>query len=77
MTGLKQHLFAAVLLMSVAAACCGQAIPVGMAKIPDGVFRPLFRNVTDLKEVPVNSFWLDVLPVTNEQFLEFVRANPR
>jgi formylglycine-generating enzyme required for sulfatase activity len=49
----------------------------GMAQIPDGVFRPFFRSPTDLREVPVKSFWLDVFPVTNEQFLEFVRANPR
>ncbi len=48
-----------------------------MARIPDGVYRPLFRAVTDLKEVPVKSFCLDVLPVTNEDFLKFVRANPR
>ncbi|MEO8427303.1 MAG: formylglycine-generating enzyme family protein [Verrucomicrobiota bacterium] len=49
----------------------------GMARIPDGVYRPLFRAVTDLKEVPVKSFYLDVLPVTNGDYLEFVRANPR
>jgi len=48
-----------------------------MARIPDGVYRPLFRGLTDLKEVPVKSFYLDVLPVTNKDFLEFVRANPR
>jgi formylglycine-generating enzyme required for sulfatase activity len=37
----------------------------------------VFRSLTDAKEVPVNSFLLDVEPVTNEKFLEFVRANPR
>jgi formylglycine-generating enzyme required for sulfatase activity len=51
--------------------------PEGMARIPDGIYRPLFRGLTDLKEVPVRSFELDVLPVTNKDFLEFVRANPR
>ncbi|TAL02021.1 MAG: formylglycine-generating enzyme family protein [Verrucomicrobia bacterium] len=48
-----------------------------MAEIPAGIYRPLFRGPTDLKEVPVKAFALDVLPVTNEDFLKFVRANPR
>ena len=54
-----------------------QAAPPDMASVSNGVFRPLFRSQTDLKEVPVKSFYLDVVPVTNEKFLEFVRANPR
>lgn len=48
-----------------------------MALIPDGVYRPLFRAETDPKEVPVKAFALDILPVTNGDFLEFVRAHPR
>ncbi|HAO77421.1 MAG TPA: hypothetical protein DCQ92_00320 [Verrucomicrobia subdivision 3 bacterium] len=48
-----------------------------MAGVSNGVFHPLFRSQTDLKEVPVKSFYLDVVLVTNEKFLEFVRANPR
>ena len=48
-----------------------------MAVIPAGVYRPLFRGAVDAKEVPVKLFLLDVEPVTNEKFLEFVRANPR
>ncbi len=51
--------------------------PPGMAVIPPGIYRPLFRSVRDLKEVPVKTFALDILPVTNEDFLAFVRANPR
>lgn len=51
--------------------------PPEMAVICGGDYHPLFRAVTDLKEVPVKSFCLDVLPVTNEKFLEFIRANPR
>ena len=54
-----------------------QAAPPDMACVSNGVFVPLFRSQTDLKEVPVKSFYLDVVPVTNEKFLEFVRANPR
>ena len=52
-------------------------IPPEMVCVSNGVFHPLFRSQTDLKEVPVKSFLLDVEPVTNEKFLEFVRANPR
>ncbi|HXT40003.1 MAG TPA: formylglycine-generating enzyme family protein [Candidatus Angelobacter sp.] len=51
--------------------------PRGMARIPDGVYRPFYRALNDPVEVPVRAFCLDVLPVTNGDFLEFVRANPR
>ncbi|HEX5220972.1 MAG TPA: formylglycine-generating enzyme family protein [Verrucomicrobiae bacterium] len=51
--------------------------PAGMALIDGGVFKPLFRSTADFKEVAVKPFYLDVLPVTNEQYLQFVRANPR
>lgn len=51
--------------------------PAGMARIPAGSYRPLFRALTDLREIPVKSFALDVLPVSNGDFLKFVRANPR
>lgn len=50
---------------------------LGMARVPSGDYRPLYRAVTDASEVPVKSFDLDVLPVTNTEFLKFVRANPR
>ena len=55
----------------------GQQPPAKMALIPDGVYRPLFRAETDPKEIPVKAFALDILPVTNGDFLEFVRENPR
>jgi formylglycine-generating enzyme required for sulfatase activity len=70
--------FAVLLLSGIAATAAAEtAPPVGMARIPTGAYRPLFRSVTDLKEVPVKSFALDVLPVSNGDFLEFVRRNPR
>lgn len=49
----------------------------GMVLVGGGVFRPLFRSITDAKEIKVEPFWLDVCPATNEEFLEFVKANPR
>jgi sulfatase modifying factor 1 len=51
--------------------------PPGMVSVPAGVYRPLFRGDNDAKEVPVKAFALDIHPVTNADFLEFVRANPR
>lgn len=49
----------------------------GMKVIPSGRYVPLFRAEKDPREVPVPSFLLDVLPVTNGDFLEFARANPK
>jgi formylglycine-generating enzyme len=48
-----------------------------MVLIPAGNFTPLFRADSDPKSVPVRSFYLDVLPVTNADFLAFVTANPK
>jgi len=45
--------------------------------IPAGSYVPLQRSVKDLAAVPVAAFRLDVTPVTNAQFLAFVRANPK
>lgn len=53
------------------------SVPPGMAVIPAGVFKPLFRGENELKEITVKPFLLDILPVTNQDFLEFVRANPK
>ncbi len=53
------------------------AAPPGMALIPAGVYRPLFRGEKDAKEIPVTAFFLDARPVTNAEYLEFVRAHPR
>ncbi len=55
----------------------GTRPPVGMVTVPAGVYQPPFRSETDAKQVPVKAFALDRLPVTNGDFLGFVRANPR
>jgi formylglycine-generating enzyme required for sulfatase activity len=74
-------------LLALLALCCHGAAggfasaasnaPAGMVSISGGAFKPLFRSPTDSAEIPVRPFCLDVLPVTNGDFLEFVRANPR
>jgi len=45
--------------------------------LPEGVYRPLFRSATEARQVPVKAFRLGICPVTNAEYLEFVRANPR
>jgi sulfatase modifying factor 1 len=52
------------------------AAPAGMALIPAGRYAPLVRTQDEPAEVAVDAFWLDVAPVTNAEFLAFVRANP-
>lgn len=54
-----------------------RSIETGMVLIPAGIYRPLFTAEKDPKEIAVKSFALDKLPVTNADFLEFVRANPK
>ena len=49
----------------------------GMAAIPEALYRPLFRGEKDAKEIPIAAFQLDVRPVTNGEFLAFVRENPK
>ena len=68
---------AVVLLLSFACATPAAPVPPGMAGVPAGVYRPPFRSDNDAKEVPVKAFALDIYPVTNAEFLDFVRANPR
>ena len=49
----------------------------GMALIPAAQYRPLFRGEKDAKEIPIAAFQIDVRPVTNGEFLAFVRENPK
>ena len=62
---------------SLLALCAVRGAEPGMAAIPDAVYRPLFRGEKDAKEVPVAAFQLDVRPVTNGEFLAFVREHPK
>lgn len=68
--------FATVCLRLVAVGAA-EPLPPGMARIPDGMYRPFFRAADDAKEIPVKAFALDILPVTNGDFLEFVRTHPQ
>ena len=63
-------------LFAVSLAAAG-ASPADMVRIPAGIYRPLFRGAGEPTAVPVKAFYLDVLPVSNADYLAFVRANPR
>ena len=52
--------------------------PLGMmVSVPAGAYVPFSRGVKDPARVPVAAYLLDELPVTNGEFLEFVRATPK
>ena len=50
--------------------------PAGMVLIPAGNYVPLLRSKNDPPSEAVAAFYLDIRPVTNAEFLDFVRANP-
>jgi formylglycine-generating enzyme required for sulfatase activity len=47
-----------------------------MVTIPAGIFKPFFKNPGEPESVRVERFEMDATPVTNEQFLVFVKARP-
>jgi formylglycine-generating enzyme required for sulfatase activity len=55
----------------------GLGTEAGLVLIPAGFYEPLIRSPKDLVKKPVAAFWLDEQPITNGQFLAFVRAHPR
>ena len=57
--------------------CAAAAIGSELMTVPAGIYRPLFVGENDLKEIPVARFMLAAAPVTNAEFLDFVRANPQ
>lgn len=63
------------LLVSLLASAAATAAPQ-RAVVGPGVVRPVYAPSPDEAELKVEAFELDRLPVTNGQFLEFVRKNP-
>ncbi len=61
----------------VLALCAAGVAESEMVAIPPSLYRPLFRGEKDAKEIPIAAFQLDVRPVTNGEFLAFVRENPK
>src|SRR5215203_227160 len=66
-----------LLLLSLAARAVETSTPQApMAAVPAGLYRPLFRPGKEKQDIPVDAFQLHTRPVTNGEFLAFVRAHP-
>lgn len=70
---LKLKIYLSVFSMLIATSLWAQTTK--MVSVKKGVYIPLY-GTTDKKPVTVNNFYLDVSPVTNEQFLTFLKKNP-
>ena len=55
----------------------GFKAPSGMVHIPDGYYIPLFKENEQIQQFPVDAFFLDIHQVTNQEFQDFVMANPK
>jgi formylglycine-generating enzyme required for sulfatase activity len=49
----------------------------GMVKISEGYYSPLYKSGEKDSRQKVESFYMDVYPVTNSEFLEFVKVNTK
>lgn len=82
---MKSFLVALVALWATSAFSSDDSkVPAGMVLVPAGEYLPFYNSKKDqvkdqskLKTVPVASFYMDIYPVTNEQFLTFVRTHPQ
>jgi formylglycine-generating enzyme len=83
MNRLARHLIPALALAFVASAGRVRAKDgdgageTRMIRIPAGVYVPIFRGKDEPERVAVPAFLIDERPVTNAEFLAFVRANPK
>ena len=66
-----QHIILAILFSG-----CLSAHAVEMANIPGGSYRPLYLK-KDTPLISVKPFQIDKTPVTNAEFAQFVKANPK
>lgn len=66
-----QHIILTILFSG-----CLSAHAVEMANIPGGSYRPLYLK-KDTPMISVKPFQIDKTPVTNAEFAQFVKANPK
>ncbi|MDP5199953.1 formylglycine-generating enzyme family protein [Flavobacterium sp. DG2-3] len=71
---MKKYIFILTILFFSALSVM-KAQEKGMAFIKEGSFVPLYGAVSK-NHVTVKSFYIDIYPVTNSEFLEFVKKNP-
>jgi sulfatase modifying factor 1 len=70
---MKIHFFILTFFLMLSA--FSKAQEIGMVPIKEGSFVPLY-GASSKKPVIVKSFFMDVYPVTNDDFLNFVKKNP-
>lgn len=70
---MKKYIF--ILTLFFSASSVVKAQETGMAFIKEGSFVPLYGAVSK-NPVAVKSFYIDIYPVTNRDFLAFIRKNP-
>lgn len=68
--------FSFALILIHAIAFSNPKPPLGMVYIPKGEFIPLFQE-EESNPILIHSFYLDIYPVTNQDFLVFVKQNPK
>lgn len=82
MTGKKSILKAVLVVFLILGAGILQAAnpskPVSskVIYVSGGYYKPLFKEDNALKQEFINSFYMDADPVTNSEYLQFVKANP-
>jgi formylglycine-generating enzyme required for sulfatase activity len=63
-------------LAALSISAAGEPLPTNMALIPATEYQVPYRSESDAKKIPVSAFAIDIFPVTNGDFLQFVKANP-
>jgi formylglycine-generating enzyme required for sulfatase activity len=66
----------AALAVLASTSLAGAGAPRDAVRVGPGTYRPVFPAAPGEREVPVAAFRVDRTPVTNKQFLAFVRAHP-
>src|SRR3989338_342238 len=72
-------------LLLLAAICIGQfglilaaqSAEKGMAYVVGGILKPFYPPSPKEREIPVHTFWMNKFPVTEAQFLQFVKKKPQ
>lgn len=76
MKSLLAPLLLIVFLGASQRALAGKA-PAGMVEVPAGVYKLFYKEKDQKDTVSLRGFYIDKYPVTNKDYLEFVKQNPR
>lgn len=71
---LKKNLYFLLLFLFCFSVSFSQNSPNNMVRINEGTFIPLYGSAEN-KTVKIDAFLIDIYPVTNKDYLEFVKAN--